>query len=56
MPKHRAIAEEEPGRILAAMADLNAHKQPTSPLGCTPTSLHSLCCTGKWSNSLFANG
>jgi prophage regulatory protein len=24
MPKHRATTEEEPGRILAAMADLNA--------------------------------
>src|SRR5215813_4310553 len=24
MPNHRAITEEEPGRILAAMADLNA--------------------------------
>jgi prophage regulatory protein len=30
MPKHRAITEEEPGRILAAMADLNAQAADVS--------------------------
>jgi hypothetical protein len=30
MPKHRAITEEEPGRLLAAMADLNAQAADVS--------------------------
>jgi hypothetical protein len=53
MTKHRATTEEEPGRILAAMADLNAQAAAVSAR-LPPMSLLSLSCSAKWPNSLFA--